>query len=404
MLRHKKTYSLLFTALVALNILLLVFFLQGSKSKPQSATSIDLSNTNLSFTDLSKYFTDLANSKGAKYAFDQLLVAPLPPNTDLHLLGHVVGDVLYKQQGASGIQICTQDFRNACSHAIVVGLFTDKGDAALNEIEKACQKAPGGSGAYIMCYHGLGHGILAYEDYDMAKTIELCKKTGTTQHGNQEYPECVSGAVMEIISGGGHSHELWVKQRPNYLKADNPLYICSKDFMPEEARGRCYDYVTPYLWESMGANIGSPTDADFVKSFHLCDKIPKDNYRSICYGGFGKEFVGLAQSRDIRRVDQMDANAMKRVINWCNLAPNNQAVIFCLNSALSSIYWGGENDVNASIRFCNSISNPENQKNCFVNLIGQVSSYISDQKYRESFCQNVPPELVSECKTRLIQP
>lgn len=31
--------------------------------------------------------------QGAKYAFDILKTAPVPPNTDTHLLGHVVGDI-----------------------------------------------------------------------------------------------------------------------------------------------------------------------------------------------------------------------------------------------------------------------------------------------------------------------
>ena len=141
----------------------------------------DLSGKNLSFEELQKYFKDLADKKGARYAFAVLKVAPLGPNIDLHLLGHTVGDVLYKQEGASGITACNNDFRNACSHSIVVGLFYDKGEKALGPISEACRKAPGGSGAYTMCFHGLGHGILSYTGYDMAKAAEICKKTGTKE-------------------------------------------------------------------------------------------------------------------------------------------------------------------------------------------------------------------------------
>lgn len=394
--------KLILKGLIILNVLLFIVWFQGSRlaQKPPASLGPD---KNLSFDELKKYFTNLANQKGAKYAYEELKTADVLPGTDMHLLGHVVGDVLYKQQGAEGIQICTEDFRNACSHSIVVGLFTDKAETALAEIERACQKAPGGLGAYIMCYHGLGHGILAYTGYDFSQTLNLCQKTGTKNHSNREYPECMSGAVMEIISGGGHDRETWAKQRPKYLKADSPLSICSVDFMPEEARGRCYDYLTPYLWEAVGADINSPTDLDFKKSFQLCNQITEDHYQSICFGGFGKEFVGLAQERDIRRVDQMNDTSLKKVVNWCNLAPNNQAVTACLGSALSSIFWGGENDVSAAIRFCHVISDAENQKNCFQNLIGQVSFYIKDPKYRESLCQKLPSQFNTECNQRLIQ-
>ncbi len=403
MLHHKK---LLFV-LVILNIVLLGIWLKGAKeSKIQQPSQFpeiqQLQGKNLSFDQLKKYFTNLAEKKGAKYAFEILKTAPLPPNTDLHLLGHVVGDVLYKQKGAEGIQICTQDFRNACSHSIVVGLFSDKGESALTDIEKACQKAPGGLGAYIMCYHGLGHGILAYEGYDLPKTIEMCKKTSTTKHNNNEYPECVSGALMETISGGGHDHEIWVKQRPKYLKADNPFYICSSPLMPKEAQDRCYDYITPYLWEVVGANLANPTDEDFKKAFELCNQVTEENYRNICFGGFGKEFVGLAASRDIRRVDQMDDSQFRKVVDWCNLGSNSKAITSCLDSALSSIYWGGENDYHASIRFCSLIPDIDQQKGCFFNLISQVSSYIKDPKYKESFCKEIPVRFTQECKRLLL--
>jgi hypothetical protein len=107
-----------------------------------------------SFQKLSDRFTSLAQAKGGVYAFDVLKIASLPPNTDLHLLGHVVGDILYKQKGVAGMLDCTQDFRNACSHAIVIGTLNEFGPSkGLSLIHDACAKAPGGSGAYTMCYH-----------------------------------------------------------------------------------------------------------------------------------------------------------------------------------------------------------------------------------------------------------
>lgn len=375
---------------IVLLALLIIFLITSPSQTPKLAE--------MSFEELKVYFADLAKQKGAPYAFEVLKTSAVPPDTDMHLLGHVVGDELYAQMGAEGIKICTQDFRNACSHSIVVGQFSDKGEEALAEIAQACQKAPGGRGAYLMCYHGLGHGILAYTGYDFPQTINLCQKVGTQEHNFLEYPECVSGAVMEIISGGGHDRPLWSKQRAKYLKADHPTNICSPPLMPEEARGRCYDYLTPYLWEAIGADINKPTETDFKTSFTLCSQIAEAGYQNICYGGFGKEFVALSQDKDIRKVDQMDEKKLKKVVNWCNVAPHNQAVKECLDGALRSLFWGGENDVTVSLRFCHIISNPQNQQHCFLNLIDQVDFYIKDPKYRASFCQKLPVEFASQCQ------
>ena len=112
--------------------------------------------------------------------------ASVPSGTDMHLLGHVVGDILYAQEGLKGIKTCTHDFRNACSHTIVVGLFSEQGEVALPKIAETCYQAPGGSGAYTMCFHGLGHGVLAYTGYDLTKAAQLCQKTGTTGYNYRE--------------------------------------------------------------------------------------------------------------------------------------------------------------------------------------------------------------------------
>lgn len=413
MRRYHKRFNLILLTLIFIDILLATVWMQvkfgQSLNNPTTSSKADnhpeiaqLTGKNLSFGELKKYFTDLANQKGAQYAYEVLKIAPVPPNTDMHLLGHVVGDVLYKQQGLNGIKICTQDFRNACSHSIVVGLLLDKGEGMLPQIAEACKQAPGGSGAYTMCYHGLGHGVLAYTDYDLPKAVELCQKVGTKEHNNQESNQCDSGAVMEIISGGDHDKKLWAKKRPLYLQTDNPVQPCFSDYLPKEARTLCLIYITPYLMEAAGANLGHPTEADFAKSFKYCEAISETNSRNTCFGGFGKEFTGLAQNRDIRKIDQMTDAQFLKVYNWCKLAENPQGITACLGQALSSIYWGGENDRSASIRFCNVVADTDNHQICFHSLIGQVSSYIKDTNYRQSFCSEIPDDFLSECKKKLL--
>lgn len=382
--------------LIIFILLLLVVWLLGL-SRSSFIQTPKLSE--MTFAQLKIYFTDLANQKGAKEAFEILKTASVPPNTDMHLLGHVVGDVLYSQVGLNGIKICTEDFRNACSHSIVVGLFSDKGEAALGQITQACKQAPGGAGAYTMCFHGLGHGILAFTDYDLEKAIQICQKTNE----EAEIAQCISGTIMEIISGGDHDKPLWSRQRKKYLFASNPFYPCSADFMPEEAKHLCYNYLTPFLWEAIGADINRPTESDFAKSFALCKLIPQKDllYESSCYGGFGKEFTTLAQNRDIRKIDTMSDEQFLKVYKWCQLAQDMKGIDACLLQALSSIYWGGENDRSAAIRFCKVITSSDSQKSCFLNLIGQVSTYVKDAKYRQSFCEDLPAEFRAECKRRL---
>jgi len=361
----------------------------------------EIENKQLSFGELSAFFKKLAQAKGAEYAFSVLRIAKLPPDTDLHLLGHVVGDELYKQKGLQGILVCTNDFRNACSHSIVIGLLMQKGEAALPAIADACRQAPGGSGAYTMCYHGLGHGILAYAGYDLARAATLCEKTGT----QGEAPQCVGGAIMEMISGGGHDHELWQAKRGEWLKSQDPLHACLQDFMSAGGRIFCLMYITPYLWEAAGADIGHPADKDFAASFKFCDALLENDLagRDACFGGFGKEFTTLANNRDIRNVDQMSDQQMRTVYDWCNLAGNKNGIAACTIHAMNSLYWGGENKPAGAIHLCNIIPDEYQQRSCFMGLIQSVRTYQSDAPYRETFCKALPRDYSEPCMEALLQ-
>jgi len=397
-------------SLISIVIIGLLIFnhLHRKDINPSADTGFDIqdleSRNFTAFKEFSDYFQKLAEKKGARYAFEVLRRAPMSPNIDMHLLGHVVGDVLYKQEGLNGIKICNNDFRNACSHSIVTGLFFDKGEAALPEIAQACRQAPGGSGAYTMCFHGLGHGILAAVDYDMSKAAVYCDKTSTPQYSYNEGPQCIGGMVMEIIGGGGHDRNLWAAQRVKYLDKKDPIGLCSRSFISDKARFMCYTYVTPYLFEVVGANMSNPTGTDFKKSFPFCNKININDKssRDACYGGFGKEFIGIVQSRDIRQsaIENISNGQLAQIYKWCKLADNKEGRISCILSAANSLYWGGENSPDITIRYCGLIDDHDLQNVCYENLIGAAFFYVKDTGYFESFCKKLPPVYLNDCRTR----
>ena len=414
-MKASKTYRYIFIVIISLGIVFaFAKYHKSEKAGPvnpekktfsanvAAADPKDFPGLGLNFDQLKQYFQDLAKNKGARYAYGILKAAPLGPNIDLHLLGHVVGDELYKQEGLDGITSCNNDFRNACSHSIVVGLFYDKGDGALPEIAQACRKAPGGSGAYTMCFHGLGHGILAYEGYDMEKAAVMCQKTGTKEYAYQEPAQCQSGTVMEIVGGGGHDHEIWASQRPKYLDPKHPTSLCEQAYFPDNAKFFCYEYITPYLFEAAGANLGNPTPADFKIAFTFCASVPTEN-KNNCYSGFGKEFVGIVQSRDIRQdaLVKISDVSLSQVYKWCMLAGDTTGQAACVIDAMNNLYWGGENDPSIALRFCAQVADGYNQKSCYLNLVGSVSYYIKEKSYKEKFCSQVPDAYQVECKTRL---
>lgn len=355
------------------------------------------------FKSLSDRFQKLAKEKGALYAYEILRRAPLPPQTDIHLLGHIVGDELYRQKGVQGIANCTQEFRNACSHSIVIGALNDFGEGALPKIHDACKAAPGGSGAYTMCYHGLGHGVFAYFKYSLPETVAFCKKTGTPEYHDREYVECVGGAIMELMGGGAHDHENWLKSRNKYLSATDPLSPCSSSVLPKEVKGICYTYITPHLFEFAGADLAMPQPEHFAKAFQYCDHISKSTteLRIACFAGIGKELPLLAVARDARTIATATNEQLAQMRDWCKTAPHKEAHDDCVHSIADSLFWGGENGPDVSIRFC-SIADSEERSNCFAYLFNIASFYVPrDAKVRSDFCSLMPRDVLESCREKM---
>jgi hypothetical protein len=354
-----------------------------------------LSTVEKNFTGVRGYFVSLAEEKGGVYAFEILKRAILPPDTDLHLLGHAVGDELYKQEKLDGIKYCTHDFRNACSHSIVVGALLEEGLAVFDRVNDLCREAPGGPGAYTMCFHGFGHGVLAYTEYEIPDAIKLCERVGTEEYFYEEFHQCVGGMVMEMHQGI-HDPEIWEQKRDKYLTFDDPLRICKEDYMPEGAKVLCYSYITPYIFDAAGAINGQPRPEIYPKSFAFCDEVENDIHRQSCYGGLGKEFIVLAQSRDIRRIEDTPTEKLELASSWCMLAEREEAQNACLQSILDSLYWGGENDPEVSVRYCSTLQEP-NQGACYDHLFQITLYYQPDPSIRKAICEMTPETYQATC-------
>jgi hypothetical protein len=353
------------------------------------------------FVGLRAHFVALAQDKGGAYAFEVLKRAVLPPNIDLHLMGHAIGDELYKQEGLDGIAYCTQDFRNACSHSIVVGALLADGLGVLDTVNAVCKKAPGGPGAYTMCFHGFGHGVLAYTNYEVPDAVKICEKVGTEEYHNEESDQCISGIVMEMHDGF-NDPTVWEEKKDKYLSPDDPLKLCKADYMPESAKYLCYSYITPYIFDAAGAIANNPRPEIYPKSFSFCDTVEDERLRNACYGGLGKEFVVLAQDRDIRRMEDMTNDRLELAESWCLMGKEGEAQQSCLLSILDSLYWGGENDPEVSVRYCSLLESSEYKNACFTHLYEITTYYQRNPKIRENICSMVPDAYKKQCSDTLL--
>jgi hypothetical protein len=172
--------------------------------------------------------------------------------------------------------------------------------------------------------------------------------------------------------------------------------------MPEDAKVLCYSYITPFIFSAAGAEDGSnPTPDIYKKSFSYCDSVQNDAQRQSCYGGLGKEFIVLSQDRDIRKIEDTPNELLTKSASWCMLAEKEEAQIACLVSILDSLYWGGENDPEVSVRYCSLLKDGEPKNACFTHLFQITTYYQKDPAVRKTICDGVPSEYKKQCEVLL---
>ena len=318
--------------------------------------------------EASDYFRELAQEKGAVYAFDVLRRATLPAGVNIHGVGHAVGYVLYAQEGLSGMGVCMPEFRNACSHSLVISAFIEQGANALPDIVQACVVAPGGVGAYEACMHGLGHGLLAYVGYDLPQALTMCKTAvayGPERQGNghrftDSYDECVGGVVMEM-SQGAHDEDVWETMAPQYVPVSDPLMPCTLAEMPEEARDACYRNVTERFMVAVGALASVPSPDLYAPAMRFCQEAP--THQDACYGGFGKQFAFYTVEGDTKDPTQVSDQALRLVWEWCGYAGTTTGIRECAKMALDSLFWAGRNGPVPATSFCR-VAPPAHEETC----------------------------------------
>lgn len=349
----------------------------------------ELESQGRTFPEILKYFNGLAKEKSPEYAFDVLRQVKLPPGTDYHLIAHEIGDVLYEAEGIGGMRICNSDFGSACSHQVLINFLVDHGEKEMKQVFDTCKNLTGLKVDRMMCFHGVGHGMLGYTEYDLQKAVDHCSKLRTKENDPSWYSECIGGVAMEMIFGL-HAPEIWSVKRYDYFIDGEPLSLCQNPaFSGVEERTICYTYITPQIFFYMGADLVTSNDEQKRRAIQVCEQIPKGQSleRRGCFGGFGKEFLPLANGKDIRTMDRIPDETLLTAHKWCNFATSLDGRKYCVIYAMSSAYWGGYFSYKVPLRFCELADNDEVKKNCFIELGQYIGNLSNDPAEKRQYCR-----------------
>lgn len=289
---------------------------------------------------------------------------------DCHQQAHKLGRMSYEIFNIKAFQTMDTSCHSGLIHGAMEAFLKEKGTANLaSDIKSLCDDANSAFGRFE-CLHGVGHGVMAFDDYDMPSALDSCKKLAD----DYSRESCYGGVFMEniIVSEG---NGVVPAHQTKWINSD-PHFPCNGIDQEERLQIQCYLMQTSRMLDLYGY--------DFNKVAKVCEGAPQ-NMRYICFQSMGRDASGQTL-RDPLKTDSI-----------CKLAPSNYYED-CLRGALYVFieFWG-DNMTNQPHGFCQALN--ESDKSYCYSLLGARLPEIfgnSDQKIRE-ICQFAETNYQSNC-------
>lgn len=215
------------------------------------------------------------DAKGAYEAFKKENM--LLDVTEAHPAAHVFGEVLYEKTGLAGFSVCDGDFGFGCFHSFIGRAITEHGPDVVRELDAACVRSYGSGGTG--CFHGIGHGLLAYFGYGLAdvnRALTLCD----TLSWERPLGGCADGVFME------YNFRLMEKDP----EARYRPFIEQKRYEPCLSIGlysaACY-FGLPAWWASALQDTSNLP----ARMGTFCSDVEDEDLRRACFRGIGYGIV-----------------------------------------------------------------------------------------------------------------
>lgn len=184
--------------------------------------------------------------------------------SNAHEFAHIIGNAIYSEFGLKGIKNCDTAFAYGCFHGVSEKLLQDKGAEVVKEVQDECIKIfpPEKTRDFTGCIHGMGHGLLTFENLDLTKALEDCDRLDDSY---KNY--CYDGVFMENASS----------VREDGFSADNPWKFC-KD-LPEKYHHNCARYQSMIFTEKFHGDIKLVIDN--------CAKATTATLKNTCFESTG---------------------------------------------------------------------------------------------------------------------
>ncbi|MEK6983388.1 MAG: hypothetical protein AABX33_02350 [Nanoarchaeota archaeon] len=287
-------------------------------------------------------------------------------NINCHNRAHELGRMAYKMLGAIAFKSCGIQCHSGCRHGATEAFFADKGTFNLQEnINLLCDEELNAFNTH-QCFHGIGHGLMAWSDYDLPLALSTCDLLWT----NSSKSSCYSGVFMENIVGSIAIDEESDVTHFTYYLNDDPHYPCN--IVEDKYKGQCYFLQTDRMLTLHNGNLS-------VIGIE-CAKAPQE-YQHLCFSSMGRTVSGI-KSRN-----------PEASIQICREITNKQNSDSCIIGVLQDQFWD-ESQASGAIDFCLHLANTSLEQNCYNQITIRGADVLTSM---QTFCEKFPEKYYEIC-------
>lgn len=293
---------------------------------------------------------------------------------DCHQPAHHIGRVGYKLFGREAFRACDASCHSGCYHGAMEVFLNEKGTTDLaKNIDDICSIYDTSFGKFE-CLHGVGHGVLAYLDYDMPGTIEECKKLDS----QFKKSSCYGGMFMEnVLTGQGFGASTKQDHTTPWVNKTDPQFPCNAIDQDWNVQYECYQMQTSWMLTMF--------NYDFEKTKEECLKAP-EQFRAVCFKSFGRDAGG----NTLRNPPE--------IVKLCNKVPKEENYYEeCITGATNVIvdFWGPALKGQAS-ELC-ALLDERGKKTCYTVLAGRLSDLFSSETDKKAVCETFETSYQNLC-------
>lgn len=302
---------------------------------------------------------------GPRRTLGLLSQAEVETGLDCHQSAHQLGRMAFLKYGAAFANL-TDVCQSGMRHGLMEQIFVDRGVVNLAEDVDALCPADQDPFVKHQCFHGVGHGIMAWTAYELVDALGFCKRLGD-EEGRRS---CYTGVFMEnVVSGLSGA----VGQTSSYVNMEDPHYPCN--ILAEEYVDDCYWYQTTHMLAVFGQDLGRVADA--------CREAPSAARRA-CFGSYGRDVAAAHRSNPYL------------VVEYCRL---NESLMYqsdCVAGAAKTLFWD-ESQSGEGIALCKEVGQPIVAEACWQAVVDQARWVVSDPA---PFCDQAPDRWRERCLDR----